>query len=171
MEGTLHWLLKKGMLVRNFSFPLPRCLSHFLSLSKIYFESFHLMVFPLDPGVLLDYYNITKNHCPHYPTCFWRQWVYQANKEVSSEVIILKYVPSCCRKLLRRVLFTLLPLPQQHLYQIVALFPPGSALEKAVFSIKVPAPLLSAARWAQGPKNQLHPAGAAPWDLYAAVLQ
>lgn len=55
---------------------------------------------------------------------------------MSRKAVSSKYVPSCCRKPLRRDLFTLLPLPQQHPQQMLALLPRGSALEKALLSIK-----------------------------------
>lgn len=79
--GGLHWLLlKQGVLVRDFSFPLLLCLSHFISPSKTHFESFHLMGFPSDCDILPDRYSIIKHWCPHCLTYVWGQRAYQAKR-------------------------------------------------------------------------------------------
>lgn len=83
---------------------------------------------------------------------FWEQRASQADKKVSKKVVSLKYVPSCCRKPLRRDLFTLLPLPQQHPQQMLALLPRGSALEKALLSIKAAAPPAFSSKMCTKPK-------------------
>lgn len=87
--------------------------------------------FPPSPGILTDLYGIREQQ-PCYPASAWRERVYPAGKEVSVKVITCKYVPWWCRKLLRKALFTVISPPQQHLQQMLALFPWGSALKKTL---------------------------------------
>lgn len=112
--------------------PFHSLLAHllFVSHQKHTFESFHLMWFS------------TQSWYPHRPlwhkraasllSCLCLRRTGPAGKEVSVKVMTCKYVPWWCRKLLRKALFTVISPPQQHLQQMLALFPWGSALKKTL---------------------------------------
>lgn len=151
--GGLCWLLlKQGMLVRDFSIPLLLCLSHFISPSKTYLKSLShdFSTWPCYPPGPLQH-NQTPVSLLSY-LCFWGQWAYQADKEVSARVIILKYIPSCCRKLLRRVLFTLLPLPSNTSSRWWHSSPEVHLWERLCSPLRLFLLLLSAGKCAQSPK-------------------